>query len=196
MAYFDFNPITIYFRSWRSFTAPLCATRSSGSRYNWSYVSIVHDESSYGRRGAYHVEQLGRSRRLCFPVQLTLPTSASNDTALYAQLVERLLDFPQARGNSKPLSWQRMQSFLAIQRGSGAVSPSHTVQWQLSVGWACSYCREGNLYVTVSLRFALLNRNLTYNFPWVLIHKHRKIKKHVWCQWIVVAQSEVCWLSV
>ena len=64
-------------------------------RYNWSYISLIYDEGSYGENGAKQIEKLAKQHNICIAYSQRLSSLPSREE--FTQAVENLLKHKKAR---------------------------------------------------------------------------------------------------
>ncbi|XP_055922412.1 metabotropic glutamate receptor isoform X1 [Eupeodes corollae] len=98
--------------------------------FNWSYVSTIHSEGSYGEYGieAFHKE--ATERNVCIAAAEKVP-SASDDKVFDA-IIAKLLKKPNARGVVLFVRAEDARSLLQAAKRANLAQPFH---WIASDGW-------------------------------------------------------------
>lgn len=67
--------------------------------FNWTYITVIHENSNYGIRGAEEVQRLAREYGICIAATEMLPRDGGKSgEEEYDGIVERLNRRPKARG--------------------------------------------------------------------------------------------------
>ncbi|KAH8272471.1 hypothetical protein KR044_007720, partial [Drosophila immigrans] len=98
--------------------------------FNWSYVSTIHSEGSYGEYGieAFHKE--ASERHVCIAAAEKVPSAA--DDKVFDAIISKLLKKPSARG---VVLFTRAEDARRILQAAKRANLSHPLHWIASDGW-------------------------------------------------------------
>ncbi|KAH8361312.1 hypothetical protein KR084_008914 [Drosophila pseudotakahashii] len=98
--------------------------------FNWSYVSTIHSEGSYGEYGieAFHKE--ATERHVCIAVAEKVPSAA--DDKVFDSIISKLQKKPNARG---VVLFTRAEDARRILQAAKRANLSHPFHWIASDGW-------------------------------------------------------------
>ncbi|KAH8376012.1 hypothetical protein KR093_004800, partial [Drosophila rubida] len=98
--------------------------------FNWSYVSTIHSEGSYGEYGieAFHKE--ASERRVCIAAAEKVPSAA--DDKVFDTIISKLLKKPSARG---VVLFTRAEDARRILQAAKRANLSQPLHWIASDGW-------------------------------------------------------------
>ncbi|KAH8391456.1 hypothetical protein KR215_004293, partial [Drosophila sulfurigaster] len=98
--------------------------------FNWSYVSTIHSEGSYGEYGieAFHKE--ASERHVCIAAAEKVPSAA--DDKVFDAIISKLLKKPSARG---VVLFTRAEDARRILQAAKRANLTHPLHWIASDGW-------------------------------------------------------------
>lgn len=99
-------------------------------KVNWSYLSVIYSEGSYGEYGyeAFHQEATDRS--VCIAIAEKVPSNA--DDKIFDGIISKLLKKPNARGVILFTRAEDARRILLATRRANLTQPFH---WVASDGW-------------------------------------------------------------
>lgn len=97
---------------------------------NWSYVSIVYSEGSYGEYGIEVFTREATERNVCIAAALKVPSAA--DDKVFDDIIQRLNKKPNARA---VVLYTRAEDARGILEAARRSNLSQPFQWLASDGW-------------------------------------------------------------
>lgn len=97
---------------------------------NWSYVSTVYSEGSYGENGIEEFTRLANARNVCIAAAEKVPSTA--DDKVFDGIIQRLSKKANARA---VVMFIRAEDARQILRASSRANLSQPFQWIASDGW-------------------------------------------------------------
>ncbi|GAB1869692.1 Metabotropic glutamate receptor [Camponotus japonicus] len=97
---------------------------------NWSYVSTVYSEGSYGEYGIEVFTREATERNVCIAAALKVPSAA--DDKVYDDIIQRLSKKPNARAI---VLFTRAEDARGILEAAKRLNLSQPFQWLASDGW-------------------------------------------------------------
>ncbi|CAG0893388.1 unnamed protein product [Darwinula stevensoni] len=98
--------------------------------FNWSYVSTVSSEGSYGEDGIEAFRQAAAERNICIAVNEKVPHNA-NDT-IFNEIIQRLTRKPQAKG---VILFTRAEDARGMLAAARRRNQTDSFYWLASDGW-------------------------------------------------------------
>lgn len=97
---------------------------------NWSYLSVIYSEGSYGEYGyeAFHKE--ATDRNVCIAIAEKVPSNA--DDRVFDAIIQKLLKKPNAKG---VILFTRAEDARRILQATKRANMSHPLHWVASDGW-------------------------------------------------------------
>ncbi|CAH0691630.1 unnamed protein product [Spodoptera exigua] len=112
-------------------------------KLEWSYVSIIYEESSYGIKAFEELEALLAKSNICIAVKekLVKDSGVAHEGA-YDEIVSKLLTKPRARG---AIIFGSDQEVAGVMRAVERANATHSFSWVGSDGWSArSLVSDGN----------------------------------------------------
>ena len=100
---------------------------------NWSYVSTVYSEGSYGEYGIEVFTREATERNVCIAVAAKVPSAA--DDRVFDDIIQRLSKKPNARAVILFTRAEDARGILEAARRSNMTASSQPFQWLASDGW-------------------------------------------------------------
>lgn len=99
-------------------------------KVNWSYLSVIYSEGSYGEYGyeAFHKEATERS--VCIAIAEKVPSNA--DDKIFDAIISKLLKKPNAKG---VILFTRAEDARRILQATRRANMTHPLHWVASDGW-------------------------------------------------------------
>nr|CAA67993.1 metabotropic glutamate receptor [Drosophila melanogaster] len=98
--------------------------------FNWSYVSTIHSEGSYGEYGIEALHKEATERNVCIAVAEKVPSAA--DDKVFDSIISKLQKKPNARG---VVLFTRAEDARRILQAAKRANLSQPFHWIASDGW-------------------------------------------------------------